>query len=63
MSAYVVLAVLAVTTLTATVTVSGQKMPISAVTLVILAMFALRTWLHHKREALEKLEKPDANQP
>jgi hypothetical protein len=63
MLAYVVLAVVAITALTATVTVSGQKMPIGAVTLVILAMFALRTWLHHKREALDKFEKHDGGQP
>jgi len=54
MSAYVVLAVLAVTTLTATVNVNGHKVPMSAITLFVLGMFAFRTWLQRKRELLDK---------
>ena len=54
MVAYVALAALAVVTLTATVNVSGHKVPMSAITVLVLGMFALRTWLHHKREALDK---------
>ena len=40
-------------------TLSDPK--IRGLTLVLLAMFALKTWLHHRREALEKLEKHDAS--
>ncbi len=54
MLAYVVLAVLAVTTLTETFPVMGRQVPLSAITLVVLGLFAFRTWLHHKRELLEK---------
>jgi hypothetical protein len=54
MLAYVVLAILAVTTLTATFPVMGRQVPLSAITLVVLGMFAFRTWLHRKRELLEK---------
>ena len=54
MLAYVVLAVLAVTTLTQTFPVMGRQVPLSAITLVVLGLFAFRTWLHHKREMLEK---------
>ena len=56
MLVYLLLAALAVTTLTASVPVAGRQVPVSAVTLVVLAMFALRTWLHRKREALERNE-------
>jgi len=51
---YAVLAVLAVVTLTATIPVAGKQVPLSGVTLLVLALFAFRTWLHHKREMLEK---------
>ena len=54
MLAYVVLGVLAITTLDQTFTVEGKQVPLSAITMVVLGMFALRTWLHHKRELLEK---------
>ncbi len=54
MLAYIVLAVLAVTTLSATFPVEGRQVPISVIPVALLAMFALRTWLHHKRESLEK---------
>ncbi len=53
---YVVLGILAVATLTQTVPVAGKQVPLSFITLVILGMFAFRTWLHHKRELLEKAE-------
>ena len=54
MFAYVALAVLAVATLTETFPVMGRQVPLSAITLVVLGLFAFRTWLHHKREMLEK---------
>ena len=54
MFAYAALAVLAVTTLTDTFPVMGRQVPLSAITLVVLGMFAFRTWLHRKREMLEK---------
>ena len=54
MLAYVVLAILALTTLTQTVPVAGKQVPLSVITLVIVGMFAFRTWLHHKRELLER---------
>jgi hypothetical protein len=56
MLAFVVLGILAVTTLTQTVPVAGKQVPLSFITLVILGMFAFRTWLHHKRELLERSE-------
>jgi hypothetical protein len=56
MLAYVALAVLAVATLTETFPIMGRPVPLSAITLVILGMFAFRTWLHHKRELLEKAD-------
>ena len=54
---YLVLAVLAVTTLSATFPVLGRQVPLSAITLVVLALFAFRTWLHHKREMLERTDR------
>ena len=56
MLAYVALAILAVATLKETFPVMGRQVPLSAITLVILGMFAFRTWLHHKRELLEKAD-------
>ena len=56
MLAYVVLAILAVTTLDQTFPVAGRQVPLSVITLVVLGMFAFRSWLHHKRESLEKAE-------
>lgn len=56
MLAYVVLAILAVTTLSATVSFAGRQVPLSVITLVVLGMFAFRTWLHHKRELLQRAE-------
>ena len=54
MLAYVVLGILAVTTLDQSVLVAGRQVPLSDITLVVLGLFAFRTWLHHKRELLEK---------
>jgi hypothetical protein len=56
MLAFVALGILAVTTLTQTVSLAGRQVPLSVVTLVVLGMFAFRTWLHHKRELLERSE-------
>jgi hypothetical protein len=52
MLAYVVLGILAMTTLTQTVPVAGKQVPLSFITLVVLGMFAFRTWLHHKSRLL-----------
>ncbi len=54
MLAYVVLALLAVATLNQTFPVMGRQVPLSAITLVVLGLSAFRTWLHHKREMLDK---------
>ena len=56
MGAYALLALLAVATLDQAVPVYGRKVPLSVITLVVLGLFAFRTWLHHKREQLEKLD-------
>ena len=32
---------------------------IRGLTLLLLAMFAVKSWLHHRRQALEKMEKQD----
>ena len=56
MLAYAGLAILAVTTLSATVPVAGRQVPLSVITVVVLGLFAFRTWLHHKRELLERSE-------
>ena len=56
MLAYVALGILAVTTLDQTVPLAGRQVPLSAITLVVLGMFAFRTWLHRKRELLERIE-------
>jgi len=53
MAIYAALALLAWRTLTATVYVGGRAVPIAWVVYVILLMFALRTWVHDKRIALE----------
>jgi len=54
MGVYALLAMLAVATLDEAIPVAGRKVPLSVITLVVLGMFAFRTWLHHKREQLEK---------
>ena len=56
MLAYVVLGILAVTTLDQAVSVAGRQVPLSVITLVVLGLFAFRTWLHRKRELLERTE-------
>ena len=61
MLAFVVLGILAVTTLTQTVSLAGRQVPLSVITLVVLGMFAFRTWLHHKREHLERSEPVNGN--
>jgi hypothetical protein len=62
MLAYVVLGILAVTTLDQSVPVAGRQVPLSTITLVVLGLFAFRTWLHHKRELLEKSSDPDGGE-
>jgi hypothetical protein len=57
MVAYVVLAALALVTLDAKVPVMGREVPLSAVTWVVLGLFALRTWIHRKREMIDNAEK------
>jgi len=60
MLAYAGLAILAATTLSAAVPVAGRQVPLSVITLVVLGLFAFRTWLHHKRELLlEKTSEPE----
>ena len=56
MLAFVVLGILAVTTLNQRVAVAGRQVPLSLITLVVLGLFAFRTWLHHQRELLESSE-------
>ena len=52
---YAVLALLAWQTLTVTVDVDGRAVPIVWIVWALLAMFALRTWLHHKRNQLAQM--------
>ena len=51
---YAALALLTWQTLTATVEVNGRAVPIAYLVYAILLMFALRTWVHDRRLALEK---------
>jgi hypothetical protein len=53
MLAYSALAILAIVTLDAKLHVMGREVPLSAVTLLVLALFAFRAWIHRKREMLE----------
>jgi Flp pilus assembly protein protease CpaA len=53
MAIYAVLALLAWRTLTAVVDVNGRAVPLAWIVYALLAIFALRTWLHSKRLALE----------
>ena len=62
MLAYVVLGILAVTTLNQSVPVAGRQVPLSTITLVVLGLFAFRTWLHRKRELLEKSSDPERSE-
>ena len=50
----IALAVYGLLGLVAWLTLPDQK--IRGLTLVLLAMFAVKSWLHHKREALERNE-------
>jgi|GraSoiStandDraft_43_1057313.scaffolds.fasta_scaffold829538_1 Flp pilus assembly protein protease CpaA len=52
LATYAILAVLAWLTLSATVDVDGRTVPIVWIVWALLAMFALRTWLHHQRARL-----------
>ena len=62
LAVYAALALLAWRTLTATVEVNGRAVPIAYVVYAILLMFALRTWVHERRQALEKRDE-EQNQP
>ena len=53
LTVYVVLAVMAWFTLDASVSVGGRDVPLRAVTLAILGLFAVRTLLHAQRERIE----------
>jgi hypothetical protein len=55
----ITLSLFAVLALLAWLTLSDQK--IRGLTLVLLAMFAVKSWLHHRRMALEKPEKHDVS--
>ena len=62
MAAYAVLALLAWRTLTVTVNVNGRAVPIAWLVYAILLMFALRTWVHERRLALDSRETGDAGE-
>ena len=51
---YAALALLAWRTLTATVDVNGRAVPLAWIVYLVLLMFALRTWVHEKRIAMEQ---------
>ncbi|HZU23635.1 MAG TPA: hypothetical protein VE998_12440 [Terriglobales bacterium] len=53
MSLYALLAFVAWLTLTATVEVNGRNVPIVWIVWALLAMFALRSWLHQQRVRLD----------
>ena len=53
LTAYAVLAVMAWFTLDASIPVGGRAVPLRAVTLAILGLFAVRTLLHAQRERME----------
>ncbi|HYN15990.1 MAG TPA: hypothetical protein VES66_09420 [Terriglobales bacterium] len=53
LSVYAVLAVLAWFTLDASIPIGGRDVPLRAVTLAILGLFAVRTLLHAQRERIE----------
>ena len=57
MLAYVALAALAVATLDAKVPVMGRELPLSAICVLVLGLFAFRTWLHRKREMIESMDR------
>ncbi len=56
-AAYGALAVLAWATLTAKVEIQGRTVPIVWIVWALLAMFALRTWLHEQRLKYEARER------
>ncbi len=53
LAVYAVLAVMAWFTLDASISVAGRDVPLRAVTLAILGVFAVRTLLHAQRERIE----------
>jgi hypothetical protein len=53
LTVYAVLAVLAWFTLNASIPIAGREVPLRAVTLAILGLFAFRTLLHAQRERIE----------
>ncbi len=53
LAVYAVLAVMAWFTLDATIPVGGRDVPLRAVTLAFLGVFAVRTLLHAQRERIE----------
>jgi len=53
LAVYVVLAVMAWFTLDTSISVAGRDVPLRAVTLAILGVFAVRTLLHAQRERVE----------
>jgi len=53
LTVYAALALLAWFTLDASIPVGGHEVPLRAVTLAILGLFAVRTLLHAQRERIE----------
>jgi hypothetical protein len=53
LAVYAALALLAWFTLDATIPLGGRDVPLRAVTLAILGLFAVRTLLHAQRERME----------
>jgi len=54
LAVYAVLTVMAWFTLDASIPVGGRDVPLRAVTLAILGVFAIRTLLHAQRERIEQ---------
>jgi len=54
LAAYAALAALAWLTLDASIPVGGRDVPLRAVTLILLGLFAVRTLLHAERERMEE---------
>jgi hypothetical protein len=48
---YAILAVLAWFTLDASVSIGGREVPLRAITLLLLGLFAFRTWIHQQHES------------
>ena len=57
---YAALGLLAWQTLTAKVEINGRVVPLAWIVYAVLLMFALRTWLHDRRLALENRSEPGA---